>query len=226
MKTKKIIQNLIRRYPALETCQADIVAASAVLIKTYRNGGKVLTCGNGGSAADADHIVGELMKSFEKKRVLNAGTREALVSMDPERGSYLAEKLQEGLPAISLNAHVALISAVANDMDADLIFAQQVAGYGKNGDVLIAITTSGNSRNVIDAAITARAKGLVVIGLTGESGGQLKKFSDIAIRVPAHRTAEVQEYHLPVYHTLCRVVEEELFGRMNSSYASGYGGQG
>ncbi len=206
------IHQLLLRYPGLSACKEDVEAACRAIVNCYERGGKVLACGNGGSAADAGHIVGELMKSFEKKRVLNAGTREALVSMDPERGSYLAEKLQEGLPAISLNAHGALISAVANDMDASLVFAQQVAGYGKNGDVLIAITTSGNSQNVMDAAITAKALGITVIGLTGKTGGKLKRYCDITIRVPATRTAEVQEYHLPVYHAICRVTEEMLFG--------------
>jgi len=211
MSQKEIIDKLIKCYPALDVCKQDIEAGCQAIFHSYEQGGKVLACGNGGSAADADHVVGELMKSFEKKRVLNAGVREALVSMDSERGSYLAEKLQEGLPAISLNAHTALISAVANDIDASLVFAQQVAGYGKKGDVLVAITTSGNSQNVIDAALTAKALGLNVIGLTGKTGGKLKQYCDITICVPATRTAEVQEYHLPVYHTICRVAEEMLF---------------
>ena len=212
---KKIIDDLIQRYPALSVCRKEVEAACAVMIETYRNGGKVLACGNGGSAADAGHIVGELMKGFEKKRELEDTLKKNLEEVGGERGRYLADILQKALPAISLNTHEALISAVANDMDADLVFAQQVAGYGNKGDVLFAITTSGNSRNVIDAAITARAMGLTVIGLTGESGGRLKAYCDITICVPAQRTAEVQEYHLPVYHTLCRVVEEEMFGTMN-----------
>ncbi len=218
MTKEKIINHLISRYPALRSCKKDIHNACQAIIDCYQEDGKVLVCGNGGSAADADHIVGELMKGFEKKRILEKEQKKILHSADQERGPSLAEKLQPGLPAISLNAHASLISAIANDMDADLIFAQQVAGYGKKEDVLIAITTSGNSGNVIDAAITARAMGLTVVGLTGESGGKLKDHCDITICVPAGQTAEVQEYHLPVYHTICRVVEEQMFGSMEKDY--------
>jgi len=193
----------------------DIVAACEAVITGYEEGGKVLTCGNGGSAADADHIVGELMNSFEGRRPVDESLWRDLVEVDPSRGAYLAEKLQTGLPAISLNAHTALITAVANDIDAALIFAQQVAAYGREEDILIALTTSGNSRNVVDAAITAKAMGMTVVGMTGEGGGKLKEFSDILIAVPARRTAEVQEYHLPVYHAICKAVEEAFFGTMN-----------
>jgi D-sedoheptulose 7-phosphate isomerase len=135
-----------------------------------------------------------------------------LLSVTSERGAYLAEKLQAGLPAISLSSHTALITAVANDTDADLIYAQQVIGFGSSGDVLIGISTSGNARNVLDAAITARAKGMKVIGMTGETGGNLKSFCDILINVPEKRTLFVQELHLPVYHTLCLMVENHFFG--------------
>ncbi len=210
--TNTIIQNLILRHPALEACRTDIAAACESVIGSYETGGKVLTCGNGGSAADADHIVGELMKSFEGRRPLDESLWRDLVEVDPSRGAYLAERLQTGLPAISLNAHTALITAVANDIDPSLIFAQQVAAYGREEDVLIALSTSGNSKNVLDAAITAKAMGMSVIGMTGEDGGKLKEFCDIAIRVPAQRTAEVQEYHLPVYHAICKAVEEAFFG--------------
>ena len=210
-----IIEDLLRRHPALEVCRGDIVAACGAVINSYEEGGKVLTCGNGGSAADADHIVGELMKSFEGRRPVDESLWRDLVEVDPSRGAYLAEKLQTGLPAISLNAHTALITAVANDIDAALIFAQQVAAYGREEDILIALTTSGNSRNVVDAAITAKAMGMTVVGMTGEGGGKLKEFSDILIAVPARRTAEVQEYHLPVYHAICKAVEEAFFGTMN-----------
>jgi len=210
-----IIEDLLRRHPALEVCRGDIVAACEAVINSYEEGGKVLTCGNGGSAADADHIVGELMKSFEGRRPVDESLWRDLVEVDPSRGAYLAEKLQTGLPAISLNAHTALITAVANDIDAALIFAQQVAAYGREEDILIALTTSGNSRNVVDAAITAKAMGMTVVGMTGEGGGKLKEFSDILIAVPARRTAEVQEYHLPVYHAICKAVEEAFFGTMN-----------
>ncbi len=210
-----IIEDLLRRHPALEVCRGDIVAACGAVINSYEEGGKVLTCGNGGSAADADHIVGELMKSFEGRRPVDESLWRDLVEVDPSRGAYLAEKLQTGLPAISLNAHTALITAVANDIDAALIFAQQVAAYGREEDILIALTTSGNSRNVVDAAITAKAMGMTVVGMTGEGGGRLREFADILIAVPARRTAEVQEYHLPVYHAMCKAVEEAFFGTMN-----------
>ena len=163
----------------------------------------------------SDHIVGELMKGFEHKRPVKDELNRALLATDGERGEYLARKLQQGLPAISLTAHNALITAVANDTDANLIFAQQIVGYGNVGDVLIAISSSGNSQNVIDALVTAKAMGLVVIGLTGETGGKMKSFCDILINVPAERTAFVQELHLPIYHSLCLMVENHFFGNMS-----------
>ena len=212
MNTNKIIDDLLRRYPALETCREAVGEACDAVIAGYEEGGKVLTCGNGGSAADADHIVGELMKSFEGRRPLDDSLWRDLLEVDPSRGAYLAEKLQTGLPAISLNAHTALITAVANDIDPALIFAQQVVAYGREEDILIALTTSGNSRNVVDAAIAAKALGMTVIAMTGEGSGKLKEFADIFIAVPARRTAEVQEYHLPVYHAICKAVEEAFFG--------------
>jgi D-sedoheptulose 7-phosphate isomerase len=215
MDTNKIIDDLQRRHPALEVCRGAVESACEAVVNSYEEGGKVLTCGNGGSAADADHIVGELMKSFEGRRPLDESLWRDLTEVDPSRGAYLAEKLQTGLPAISLNAHTALITAVANDIDPALIFAQQVAAYGREEDILIALTTSGNSRNVVDAAITAKAMGMTVIGMTGEGGGKLKEFADILIAVPARRTAEVQEYHLPVYHAICKAVEETFFGTTN-----------
>ncbi|NOY37352.1 MAG: SIS domain-containing protein [Chlorobi bacterium] len=211
MKKEDIIQNLTDRYPELETCRDEILEACNTIISCYENDGKVLVCGNGGSAADADHIVGELMKSFMKSRTIDHSLRERLTGLSAERGACIAEKLQCGLPAISLNAHTSLITAIANDMDADLIFAQQITGYGNRNDVLVAISTSGNAQNVMDAAITAKAKGLTVIGLTGKSGGKLKRFCDISICVPADSTPEVQEFHLPVYHTICKIVENSFY---------------
>jgi len=151
------------------------------------------------------------MKGFERMRPLDQPLKDLLEAVGHERGTYLAEKLQQALPAVSLTAHHALITAVANDNGADLVFAQQVLGYGNKGDVLIALSTSGNSRNVIDAVITAKAKGLTVIGLTGESGGKMKAYCDILINVPGKNTALVQELHLPVYHVLCRMVERHFF---------------
>ncbi len=206
-----ILKELTERHPLLVPLKDTILKAAESLIGCYRNSGKVLVCGNGGSCSDSDHIVGELMKGFEKKRLPGEDMRSRLLSVDSERGVYLAEKLQQALPAISLTAHHALITAVANDNGADLIFAQQVIGYGNEGDVLIALTTSGNSRNVVDAAITAKAKRMTVIGLTGGPGGKLASLCDILINVPGKSTAQVQELHLPVYHTLCQMVESHFF---------------
>ena len=202
---------IIRRYPALSCCEKEIWEASMASIDCYENSRKILVCGNGGSCADADHIVGELMKSFEKRRPVEKDLEDGLKSVSNERGEYIAKNLQSALPAISLNAHSSLISAISNDIDPNLIFAQQVAGYGREGDLLIAISTSGNSQNIVDAVITAKAKGLTVIGLTGQSGGEMKQYCDIPICVPAVNTAEVQELHLPVYHTICKAVENRFF---------------
>ena len=206
------LDQLTERYKELSPLKKEIQNATNAIIQSYENGGKLLACGNGGSSADSDHIVGELMKSFEGKRSLNAGLIEKLEKVGGERGTYLAEKLQQGLPAISLSAHTALITAVANDIDEDVIFAQQVAGYGIEGDVLIGMSTSGNSQNVIDAILVAKARGMVTIGFTGESGGRMKELCDILINVPEMRTAFVQELHLPVYHTICLMIEQYFFG--------------
>ena len=207
----EIVDDLFERYPALEECKVDILEAIQEVSNCYLNKGKLLLCGNGGSCSDADHIVGELMKSFEKKRPLDSSLEKKLESVSEERGEYIGRKLQNALPAISLNAHSSLYSAIANDIDPNLVFAQQVLGYGNSGDVLIALSTSGNSQNVIDAAITAKAKGLKVIGLTGQTGGKIKEFCDVIIRVPSTSTPEVQEFHLPVYHTICKYIEDKFF---------------
>jgi len=207
------LDELVSRYPQLDSVKEEIGQTVTALIKCYENGGKVLICGNGGSCSDSDHIVGELMKGFENKRRISGNLKKNLLESAGERGAYLAEKLQHALPAISLTAHTALITAVANDTDADLIFAQQVVGYGNPGDVIIGISSSGNSQNVVDALITARAKEMVVIGLTGETGGKMKDHCEILINVPGRRTAFVQELHLPVYHVLCLMVENHFFGK-------------
>ncbi|MFA5327902.1 MAG: SIS domain-containing protein [Prolixibacteraceae bacterium] len=212
MENTDFLEELIRRHPQLEPIKNEIRKAFNVLIACYEQGKKVLVCGNGGSCSDSDHIVGELMKGFENMRPVGESLKNDLVEIAGERGAYLAGKLQQALPAISLTAHSALITAVANDTDASLVFAQQVMGYGNQGDVMIGISSSGNSQNVIDALITAKAKGMTVIGLTGETGGKMKPFCDILINVPGHRTAFVQELHLPVYHTLCMMVENHFFG--------------
>lgn len=212
MKNYIQLNELVERYPQLMPVKENIGKAADSLIRCYLNGDKVLVCGNGGSSSDSDHIVGELMKGFEQKRNLVEKVRNELLHKGGERGKYLAEKLQQGLPAISLSAHSGLISAIANDTDADLIFAQQVIGYGNEGDVLLALSTSGNSQNILDAIITGKAKGLTVIGMTGETGGKMASLCDILINVPGKSTAQVQELHLPVYHVLCLIVETALFG--------------
>lgn len=212
MNNYQLLELLTMRHPQLEPLTEEIQRAADALIKCYEHGKKVLVCGNGGSCSDSDHIVGELMKGFENMRPVGESLKNDLVEMGGERGAYLAGKLQQALPAISLTAHSALITAVANDTDASLIFAQQVMGYGNAGDVIIGISSSGNSQNVIDALITAKAKGMTAIGLTGETGGMMKPFCDILIHVPGRRTAFVQELHLPVYHTLCMMVENHFFG--------------
>ena len=212
MENKHLLEELITRYPQLLPVKNNIQKAAENLINCYQQGKKVMVCGNGGSCSDSDHIVGELMKGFEQMRPVDDTLKKKLGDVDHDRGKYLSDKLQQGLPAISLTAHSALITAVANDTDADLIFAQQVVGYGNPGDILIGISSSGNSQNVVDAMITAKAKGMVVIGLTGETGGKMKSFSDILINVPGRRTAFVQELQFPVYHALCLMVENHFFG--------------
>lgn len=211
MNTEQILDRLIERYPSLEVCKDQIKKAGEMLIQSYKNNGQLLACGNGGSSSDSDHIVGELMKSFSKKRPIDSNLADALKNVSKERGSLMASKLEMGLPAISLNAHSALVSAVSNDIGGDFIFAQQVIGYGRKGDVLLGISTSGNSQNVVDACIVAKARGVKVITLTGEKGGKMKEFADVAICVPSTCTPDVQEFHLPIYHTLCIMVEETFF---------------
>ncbi len=212
MKGETILTDLLNRYSELQPLKEQIVAATEIMIDIYKNGGKVLVCGNGGSCSDADHIVGELMKSFEGRRPLSKELQEKLINLSPETGKMLAKKLQQGLPAISLTVHQSLITAIANDISGEVIYAQQVVGWGNKGDVLIGLSTSGNSQNVIDAMIVARAKGLKTIGMTGETGGKMREWSDVLINVPECRTAYVQELHLPVYHAICMMVEIEFFG--------------
>lgn len=211
MNGEVILNDLIKRYPALESSENDIWEACNSLINCYLKDGKLLLCGNGGSCSDSDHIVSELMKSFEKKRPVDREFTESLKLVSKERGTFIAEKLENALPAISLNAHTALFSAISNDIGADLVFAQQIAGYGRKGDILIAISSSGNSQNIVDAVITAKAKGLTVIGLIGQTGGKMKQYCDISICVPSVSTPEVQEFHLPIYHTICKIVENSFF---------------
>ena len=207
--------SLLTRHSSLSPFKKVIGEAAELIISCYSGGGKVLVCGNGGSSSDSDHIVGELMKSFELKRPVGKDVEQKLMKVSGERGKYIAQKLECGLPAISLSSQTSLTTAICNDIDADLVFAQQVIGYGKENDVLIALSTSGNSQNVVDACITAKSLNMKVIGLTGISGGKMKQFCDILIDVPEKRTAFVQELHLPVFHTLCLLIENHFYGNHN-----------
>lgn len=204
---------LIERYPALSACREDIRKAYFILEEAYSAGRKLLVCGNGGSASDSEHIVGELMKEFKLKRKVYGAQASALKAIDTELGQVLAENLQGALPAISLTGHSSLTTAFMNDTSPELVFAQQVNGYGKPGDVFLGISTSGNSRNVLYAAVTAKSKGLKVIGLTGAGANKLCGLCDVCIRVPETSTYRIQELHLPVYHCLCMMLEEHFFGQ-------------
>ena len=199
------IDKLVNRYPALEICRDSIIQAVEIIRDSFKSGGKLITCGNGGSASDAQHIVGELMKSFAIRRKVDPKILER--TEDP----FVKENLEGTLPAISLINETALITAFANDRTADLIFAQQILGIGNSNDVLLAISTSGNSKNVIHAIEVARAKNLKTIALTGRSGGKLRDRVDVAIRVPSDITYQIQEFHLPIYHAICLELEREFF---------------
>lgn len=206
-----ILNNLLQLFPALEVCGESIVMAFELMRQCYINHGKLLICGNGGSAADAEHIVGELMKGFLLKRNLKEMDRAKLETVFPQDGQYFYENLQGALPAISLVSNTALATAFINDVKPEMVFAQQVYGYGRAGDVLIGLSTSGNSKNVVNAIKVATAYGIKTIGLTGMEGGLMKKLCEVTIKVPATTTFRVQEYHLPVYHALCAMIESEFF---------------
>jgi len=206
-----VLNDLLKGYPILEVCKEDIKKAKDALIECYKNDGKVLICGNGGSCADSDHIVGELMKGFLKLRPLSEEQKAEMKSNCDLVDDELLNKLQGGLPAIALPSMTALNSAFCNDVDPELIYAQSLIGLGRKNDVLIAISTSGNSKNVFGAVKVAKALGVKVIGLTGNTGGKLKEHADIAIRVPETETYKIQELHLPVYHYLCAAVEDYFF---------------
>ena len=211
-KILKHVKSLIERYPALAVCKDEIIGAYDILEQSYLNGGKLLVCGNGGSASDSEHIVGELMKGFVLRRKMNEKQTDALKSIDAELGTTLSQHLQGALPAITLTAHTSLTTAYMNDCEPVLAFSQQVNGYGKEGDSFLGISTSGNSMNVIYAAITAKSKGLHVIGLTGQKENKLEKYADVCIHVPETETYKIQELHLPVYHCLCLMLEDKFFG--------------
>lgn len=202
---------LIKRYPQLKVVENQIVDAFLVILECYKNGGKLLIAGNGGSAADSEHIVGELMKSFKKKRILNDEFKEKLLNIDSEYGNLLANNLQGSLSAIALDGHPALTTAYMNDCEPLLCFAQQVNGFGNEKDVFLAISTSGNSKNVIYASIVAKAKGMKVVGLTGMKNSKLSDLADVCIQAPAEETYMIQEFHLPIYHCLCLMLEDYFF---------------
>ena len=210
--TYAAVDALIARYPALSVCRGDLRAAVETICESFRAGRKLITCGNGGSAADAEHIVGELMKGFLLPRPLSAELKEHLQRVCPQEAAYFSENLQGTLPAMSLVNQIALNTAFANDQAPDLCFAQQILGMGQEGDTLLAISTSGNSANVLYAVQMAKAKGVKTIALTGTSGGRLRDLAAICVRVPDDETYRIQEYHLPVYHMLCIAAENEFFG--------------
>jgi D-sedoheptulose 7-phosphate isomerase len=209
----KHLELLIERYPALAVCESDIKSAIEAIIACYEKGGKLLLCGNGGSCADCDHIVGELMKGFLKKRPLDESKKAEMKEKCAELDDVTLSKLQGGLPAISLPTIAALSSAFNNDVDPELTYAQATLALGKSSDVFIGLSTSGNAKNVAAAARVARGLGLVVIGMSGEGGGKLACLSDIAIRVPESETFKIQELHLPVYHAICAEVEEYFYSK-------------
>ena len=194
---------LIKRYPQLKECAESIGKALDLIIDTYENGGKILLCGNGGSAADCEHIAGELLKGFMMKREVS----------DERIPNELREKLQGGLPAISLVSQSAILTAFANDVDPSMMYAQLVYAYARENDLLVALSTSGNSGNVVNAVKTAKAIGIPVISLTGEKESLMSELSDVTIRVPEHETYKVQELHLPIYHYLCAETEKYFFGK-------------
>lgn len=205
------ISELISRYPSLTACEKDIRSAYDILRECYENGGKLLAAGNGGSAADADHITGELLKGFVKRRRPTKAFAAKLSEIDAEAGAYLADRLQGSLPAIALGNQTALITATLNDIDGNTVYAQQVNGCGNTGDVLFGISTSGSARDVILAMVVAKAKGLKTIALSGKTGGKMAKLADAAIVVPENETYKIQELHLPIYHALCLQIEDYFF---------------
>ncbi|MCK9154878.1 MAG: SIS domain-containing protein [Paludibacteraceae bacterium] len=211
MKPENYLDELIERYSSLRICKQDILNVYKVLFDCYSNGGKLLIAGNGGSASDAEHIVGELMKGFVKKRTINENLKKSLISVNLEMANELIHNLQCALPAIALDGHPALSTAFMNDQSPLLCFAQQVNGYGTEKDVFLGISTSGNSKNIMYAAVTAKAKGMKVIGLTGANDSELSKIAYACIKAPAIQTFKIQELHLPIYHCLCLMLEEAFF---------------
>ena len=207
--TNKILEELIAKRPELEVCKQDILKAYLLMEETYKNGGKVLVCGNGGSAADSEHIVGELMKNFKKHRKADS---QLLANLEEcEESKKLKEVLEGNLPAISLTSHLSLTTAYSNDKEPSAVFAQQLSSLGEKGDTFIAISTSGNSLNCVYACLVAKAKGLKTVAMTGEKTSRLDALSDVCIKAPERKTYLIQECHLPIYHALCAMLEEEFF---------------
>lgn len=209
---KKHIDLLLERYPILSGCREELINAYLIMEECYEHDGKLLIAGNGGSAADSEHIAGELMKRFQTPRPVPPEFAEKLIAIDPVRGANLANSLERGLMAIPLVAHEALSTAYINDVDGLGVFAQQLFGFGRKGDVFLGISTSGNSKNVMSAVVVAKAIGMKVVGLTGASGGELSKVADVAVKVPETETYRIQELHLPVYHCWCLMLEDRFFG--------------
>lgn len=208
---KKYIDLLMQRYPALEVCKKSIIEGYQLIESSYSHDGKLLIAGNGGSASDSEHIAGELMKRFNRPRPIPTEFANKLKQIDPVRGEQLSNNLERGLMAIPLVAHEALTTAYINDVDGNGVFAQQLYGYGRRGDVFLGISTSGNSKNVISATVVARALGIKVIALTGNTGGELAKVADVAVIVPEKETYMIQELHIPIYHCWCLMLEEYFF---------------
>ena len=209
----KHINTLIERYPKLEGVRQSIIDAYLIMEECYENGGKLLIAGNGGSAADSEHIAGELMKRFKIQRPVSDEYAQRLMEIDSERGRELAKNLECSLMAIPLVAHEALSTAYINDVDGYGVFAQQLFGFGRKGDVFLGISTSGNSKNIMNATVVARASGIKVIGLTGANGGELAMAADAAVKVPETETYMIQELHLPIYHCWCLMLEDRFFGK-------------
>ncbi|GHU80269.1 phosphoheptose isomerase [Clostridia bacterium] len=210
--TRYIFDELIQRYPVLTAASGDITAAFDLLHQCAINGGTILVCGNGGSASDAEHITGELMKGFMLRRELTKAQTDALTALYPDDAEYLSDNLQRAIPCISLVSQSSLLTAYSNDVASDMGFAQQVFGYAKPGDALIGITTSGASRNIINALKVAKAAQAKSVLLMGQRNEWAAQYADVAIRVPEQQTYKVQELHLPIYHALCAMLEYEIFG--------------
>ncbi len=208
-----MLNSLLSRYPQLKDCRGDILTAEKMMLDTYHAGGKILVCGNGGSCADSDHMVGELMKGFLLKRRMDDETAKRFKDTLTDEADRLIETLQQGIPAISIPAQSAVLSAFANDVDAELVYAQLVFGYARKEDLLIALSTSGNSANVVAAAKVAKAMGAKTLALTGAKDSKLSALCDCTVKVPEIETYKIQELHLPVYHYLCASVEDRLFGQ-------------